>query len=123
MMDGDSGMVLDTEVVHVSETGGNSTAMERGGLSRILKRLKDNNVDIIQLSTDRSATVRCFMKKEYPNIDHQFDVWHFAKSITKKLHKACQKKEFDMLQKWIPSITNHLWWSAATCKGDKTLLL
>ena len=147
MMDQENGLIMDMELVHVAETGGNSAAMEREGLSRILKRLQDNDVKVCQLATDRSVTVRSFMKKDWPNVDHQFDVWHFVKSVVKKLHKKdwpnvdhqfdvwhfvksvvkklhkkCKKKEFDNLRKWIPSIANHLWWSAATSQGDKVLL-
>ena len=96
--------------------------MEREGLDRVLKRMQENGVAVCQLATDRSPTVKSYMKKEWPTVDHQFDVWHFVKSVAKKLHKACQKKEFENLRKWIPSIANHMWWSAATCGGDKTLL-
>ena len=122
MMDQENGLIMDMELVHVAETGGNSAAMECEGLSRILKRLQDNDVKVCQLATDRSVTVRSFMKKDWPNVDHQFDVWHFVKSVVKKLHKKCKKKEFDNLRKWIPSIANHLWGSAATSQGDKVLL-
>lgn len=64
------------------------------------------------------------MKKTrmYKGIDHQYDVWHFAKSICKKLRKAGQKKANKLLLEWIPAINNHLWWCANTCKGDKELL-
>lgn len=58
------------------------------------------------------------MATEYPDIDHQFDVWHVAKSVTKKLNeKAKLKRNADLLP-WIQCVSNHLWWSSATCKED-----
>lgn len=74
------------------------------------------------LATDRSIMVRSYMKKEHATVEHQFDVWHFAKSVQKKLFNKCKKKEFDLLRKWVPSIINHLWWCCATCNGNVTEL-
>jgi len=33
------------------------------------------------------------MKQKYPEIEHQFDVWHLSKNVTKKLHKEALSKE------------------------------
>lgn len=61
------------------------------------------------------------MRVEYPEINHQFDVWHVAKSLKKKMKKMIAKAK--LLLSWSKSITNHLWWSAQTCEGNpKTLL-
>ena len=62
------------------------------------------------------------MKRNYPEIEHQFDVWHLSKSITKKLTEKAKKKDCSELSPWIKSISNHLWWCAETCEGDKELL-
>ena len=73
------------------------------------------------LATDRSTQVTSheervpnyqvtsLMKKEYPTIKHQYDVWLYVKSITKKLAQIAKKKESDCLAEWIPSIANHIW--------------
>ena len=41
--------------------------------------------------------------------------------------KSCTRKQknksMDDLRAWIPSITNHLWWCAASCGGDEVVLL
>ena len=52
----------------------------------------------------------------------QFDVWHLAKSITKKLSEQAKKKECGDIFPWIKSVSNHLWWPAVTCYGDRELL-
>ena len=62
------------------------------------------------------------LRRDFPAIHHQFDVWHFAKSVTKKLHKVAEKKMFHRLRQWIPAIQNDLWWSAGTCGGNPVLL-
>ena len=55
-------------------------------------------------------------------MDHQFDVWHLAKSVTKKLTEKAKKKDRGDLFPWIKSVSNHLWWCADTFNGDKELL-
>ena len=92
------------------------------GLRRILKRLGDAPFTIQQVATDRSPMIKTLMRREFSSISHQFDVWHFVKSVVKKLTKATKKKEMAILRKWIPSIANHLWWSASSCNGDSTQL-
>ena len=51
-------------------------------------------------------------------IDHQFDPWHLAKSVSKKLATASKKSGCNDLAPWIPSIVNHLWWSAESCNRN-----
>ena len=63
------------------------------------------------------------MKKEYSFTEHQYDVWHMAKSVTKKLTKKAKAKYCGQLYPWIQSFSNHLWWAAQTCDGDAQLLV
>ena len=53
-----------------------------------------------------------------PNIDHQFDPWHISKSVKKKVAAASKKSGCSDLAPWIPSLVNHLWWSAESCGND-----
>ena len=89
----------------------------------LLFLLSANGISVSQLATDRSPQVRAYMKKYRPAIEHQYDVWHFVKSVIKRLHKVTKKKDMQELRAWIPSIANHLWWCAASCKGDAVLLM
>ncbi|CAB3382622.1 Hypothetical predicted protein [Cloeon dipterum] len=61
------------------------------------------------------------MREKFPTIQHEYDVWHLAKSITKKLTELAKKHK--ELADWIPAIRNHLWFAANTCKGDEKLLI
>ena len=73
------------------------------------------------VATDRHVSIRSDIKKNFPHVHHQFDVWHVAKSITKKLTEEAKRKEFSELSPG-SSQSNHLWWCADTCEGDKNLL-
>ena len=87
VMDQATEYILVMEVVHVSETDQNSKAMEPEGLRRILKRLHEASVAVSMIATDRSPSVRTVLRDEFPGITHQYDVWHFAKSIHKNYVK------------------------------------
>ena len=99
--------------------------MEKEGLRRCLDSLLANNVQILSIVTDRHRGVGSLMKKEYPFIKHQFDVWHLAKNVVKKLTQKGKQKHCEQLLPWIQSISNHLWWSAQTyaCNGMRSFSL
>ncbi|CAJ0944241.1 unnamed protein product [Ranitomeya imitator] len=67
------------------------------------------------IATDRHAAIRKVMREKYPNIQHQFNVWHLAKSVGKKILAASKKKEANK--------KNHLWWSSRTCRRDSDQLI
>lgn len=121
LMESDSGKVVEFNVVQVSEVT-SSNAMEKEGFERCLNTLRDNRVSIDTITTDRHISINSAMDKVHTDIKHQYDVWHFAKSIVKKLNKQAKLKKNQDLAPWIQSISNHLWWSAATCDGNAKLL-
>ena len=57
--------------------------MEKEGLRHCLDKLLTQGVTITSVATDRHTVVASLMKKEYSFVDHQYDVWHMAKGITK----------------------------------------
>ena len=121
-MNESSGIILDTQVVQVSEVTSSNT-MEPEGCKRCLNALLKNKVKVRCLATDRHTTVAANMRKLYPNMVHQYDTWHLAKWVVKKLTKKAKTKGCEDLNRWIQSMSNHLWWSAATCGGDPILLV
>ena len=122
MMDLDSEKIVDFEVVQVTQAT-SSVAMEKKGFQMVTDRLKNNDLKIKTICTDRHPGIASIMAKEYKDIEHQFDVWHLSKSVLKRLTAKAKKKECEALLPWIPSIKNHLWWSASTCNRDVALLL
>jgi len=118
------GKIIEIQMVDLAEQNvKNSQALEPVGLQRGLDQLiHEDNVNIRIVATDRHITVGSIMKKEYSFIDHQFDVWHMAKNLQKKLTAAGKLRGGEPLQQWRQSITNHLWWCCKTCGGDAELL-
>ncbi|CAM4286793.1 unnamed protein product [Leuciscus chuanchicus] len=110
--------IIHFELVQVTETT-SSVAMEVLGFQRGLDYLLDRGVVVGVVTTDRSPSVRKLMKDNYTGIQHEFDPWHVSKSVKKKLVLISNKKNNKDLQPWIKSITNHLYWSCSTSKGDK----
>ena len=121
MIDQQSEKIVDFQIVQVSEVTSSNT-MEREGFKRCMDNIQERGAHIEVVATDRHVSIKSDMKKNYPDIDHQFDVWHLAKSVTKKLTEKAKKKECSELSPWIKSVSNHLWWCADTCEGDKELL-
>ena len=118
LMSSDSNKILDFHVVHVS-TAGNSSRMEKKGLEILLEKFNNMNINVTSLTTDRHVQIRSFLKNEHPEITHQFDVWHFGKSIKKKLVAVTKKKDCQELVPWIKCVIHHLWWCCATCNRDE----
>ncbi|KAJ8049501.1 hypothetical protein HOLleu_02272 [Holothuria leucospilota] len=109
--------IIDTELVQVTDTT-SSVAMEKVGFRTCLNRVREKGIKVQLVATDRHAGIRKVMRTEYPDIDHDFDVWHFAKSIKKKLLAKAKKKDAEDLSRWIQAISNHLWWCCQNCDGD-----
>ena len=114
--DTNSSKVLDFSLVQVTEVK-NSNAVELEGLKRCLDHLQEEQV-VIKLATDRHVQVRVRMKRERPQIKHNFDIWHLAKSVQKKLTKKAQTKQCADLKPCIQAIITHLWWCAKTFEGN-----
>ena len=64
-----------------------SVAMEALGFERALNTLLDVGLQVEVVATDRSPSVRKMMREQYPDITHQFDVWHTAKDKCKIMCK------------------------------------
>ena len=91
--------------------------MEYEGCKRSLESVIKKKVPIRCLTTDRHTTITAKMRTVFPTINHQYDLWHLSKWVTKKLTKKAKKKDCEELTAWIQCISNHLWWCAATCNG------
>ncbi|XP_049274549.1 uncharacterized protein LOC119403454 [Rhipicephalus sanguineus] len=97
--------------------------MELAGLQRALDFLDDKNVEVSVLVTDRHAQVKCFMQKHKEETEHKYDVWHMAKGVNKKLQTAAKQSDCKELLPWIKSITNHMYWAAASSHRNKELIV
>ena len=100
----------------------NSNAMEREGFARCMEHIQGEGAKVKVVATDRHISIKSDMKRNYPDEDHQFDVWHLAISVTKKLTEKAKKKDCGDLPPWIKSVSNHLCWCADACYANKELL-
>ena len=121
LMDDDTGNVVAFNVIQVSEVT-SSNAMEKEGFTRCIEFLESKDITINMIATDRHVSISSSMAKNHPHINHQYDVWHLSKWVVKKLTNKAKQKGCEELSPWIQSISNHLWWSAATCNGSVDLL-
>ena len=49
-------------------------------------------------------------------------MWHFGKSVKKKLSKIAKKRGCWQVSLWIKAIINHLWWCCASSIGNEELI-
>ena len=64
-----------------STEAGSSVAMEPLGFKRGMKEIMGDGLDIEVMTTDRSTSIRTIMREEFPNVQHEFDIWHTAKGM------------------------------------------
>lgn len=123
IMDSMTSAIIVFNIVQVTEANHSSSKMELIGFERTMEDMKRDNLKITTIATDRHVQIRKCIKDKYPEINHQFDVWHLAKSIRKKLIAVAKKKANEDLMPWIKSISNHLWFCASQCNEDADLLV
>ena len=123
MLDMSSQKIVAFVVVNVTERKGKSTNMEFLGVERCLKRLLDHGFAIEIVVTDRHFQVRSLLSWQYSAIKNQFDMWHMAKWVKKKLLKVTNKKLNANLSSCSQLISNNLWWCASSCNRDEELLV
>jgi hypothetical protein len=123
MVDLHTNKVIDVQLVQSNEVK-SSYHMELEGLKRSLAFLTSNDISVSRLVTDRHAQVAKWMRENYPEVDHRYDVWHIGKSISKKLDKAAKYAECSSISDWTKSIINHLYWTAgSTTDGDGAVMI
>ncbi|CAN8014342.1 unnamed protein product [Ixodes persulcatus] len=97
--------------------------METEGMKRCLNYLRAQDMSIGSLVTDRHSEGKASMRRNHPEIKHQFDVWHVAKGIKKKIVAVARTKEHSVLLKWMKTIARHLHWCARKSNGDGKLAM
>ncbi|XP_075526238.1 uncharacterized protein LOC142557927 [Dermacentor variabilis] len=121
LIDIDRNKVFHVETVQSNETKGSSN-MELEGLKRSLTILEANGMVIDVMVTDRHSQIKAFAAKE-GTFEHNYDCWHVAKSLKKKLPAAGKLKKYNDIQPWIKGIINHVYWCAVSSEGRPDLIL
>ena len=98
--------------------------MELEGAKRCLQYLLDAGVQVPEFTSDRHVGIAKWLREEHPEISHYFDIWHLARSITKKIFKASKDKDCEKLKDWLQAVRNHLYWCAtSTRQGFKEMII
>ena len=94
MLDQHTDKIVDFHVIQVSEVS-SSNAMEREGFDRCMANISNKGAKIQVVATDCHIGIAADMRRHHPDKTHQFDVWHLAKSITKKITSKSKEKELE----------------------------
>ena len=65
--------------------------MEKEGLHRVLEFMKEKDLKVGILVTDRHSQITKCMREQHPDVKHYFDTWHVAKG---KCVPACMVHSF-----------------------------
>jgi Transposase len=109
--------VIDIQLVQSNEVGG-SYHMELEGLKRSIEFLWQNDLVPSVIISDRHASIQKWVRENMPNTQHYYDVWHVAKGVTKKMEQLANQKDCELVRKWIRSVSNHMYYSAASSEGE-----
>ena len=68
--------------------------MEKGMIQYLMGILDNFQLDIVVTTADRHSNVKREMKThlKFTHIKHQFDLWHIAKGLSKKIVKFTKNK-------------------------------
>ncbi|CAC5400755.1 unnamed protein product [Mytilus coruscus] len=89
LLDIETQHILAFVTIKVTETG-SSSKMDVEGFRRCMGYLLDKDFQIAVLATDPHVQITSVMDKQYPETEHQFDVWHLAKRFRRKLQQKAK---------------------------------
>jgi hypothetical protein len=121
LMEQCSGLIVNFELVQVGESVLSddcshfdpvqrlkySQNLEKEGLIRCLHHVQTGLLGPVKiLATDRHPQITSYMRTKQKHINHQFDIWHLAKSIVKKISSVTKSADCAPIQPWIQAINN-----------------
>lgn len=93
--------------MQANEVGGSSPT-ELEGAQRCFKFLKQLGLVITVFISDQHRGIGKWIREVCPQTTHFYDIWHVARSLTKKLLKASKEKGCEAIQNWMKGIRRHL---------------
>ncbi|KAM4705577.1 uncharacterized protein WCC33_010403 isoform 1-T1 [Rhinophrynus dorsalis] len=84
IMDLKSQKILDFKILQIEKKKKSSVGLEKEAFQKCLDSLLMQKLDIQIVTTDRQVSINKLMHEGYSDISHQFDIWHFSKSLKKK---------------------------------------
>ena len=90
--------------------------MELDGAKQCFDYLQKKGVKVSVFISDRHKSIAKWIRENEPDVQHYNDIWHVAKSVTKRISQASREKGNESLKLWIKAIRNHLYWCARSTK-------
>lgn len=94
-----------------------STDMELKGAQDCFTYIGQAGLSVAVFISDRHRSIAKWLREHHPDTKHFFDIWHVAKSVTKKLLQAGKETGCELITKWQKAIKNHLHWCATSTKS------
>ena len=91
--------------------------MELEGAKRSFSSLKGLGVSLPTFISDRHRGIAKWIRETQKNTKHYFDIWHVARTISKKLLSASKESGCEMIKQWIRGVRNHLYWCVTSTKA------
>lgn len=66
--------------------------------------------------SDRHRGIAKWTRENCRDTLHYYDIWHVAKSVTKKLLAASKETGCGAIKDWIKAIKRHMYWCATSTK-------
>ncbi|XP_049524234.1 uncharacterized protein LOC125945894 [Dermacentor silvarum] len=123
LMDAETRKVLNFTQVQVGQNPQVKTSpqMEKVGFVQCLGELHSKDLKVSTVTTDRHPGIRKHIREKEPGIKHELDSWHVVKGLRKKLEGIAKRAGCTILNGWIQSICNHLYFSVAMSEGNVAL--
>ncbi|XP_056109078.1 uncharacterized protein LOC130086878 [Rhinichthys klamathensis goyatoka] len=116
------------DIVHIvsvdkCETNRNFVIMERECFVRTMDALLAE-IKIKEVVTDAHSQITALLNPERGKyrawgIHHSLDIWHAAKSLSKKLRRAGSIKNQTGILVWIKDIVNHFWYCSKQAANEE----
>ena len=90
--------------------------MELEGAKRSFAFLKAKGLPINRFVSDRHTGIAKWIRECQRDTKHFYDIWHVARSVTKKMLKVGKEKDCEIILSWIKGVRNHLYWCATSTK-------
>ncbi|KAK7130436.1 hypothetical protein R3I93_019927 [Phoxinus phoxinus] len=116
------------DIVHIvsvdkRETNRNSVIIEKECFVRTMDALL-TEIKIKEVVTDAHSQITALLNPERGKykawgIHHLLDIWHAAKSLSKKLRRAGSIKNQTGIMVWIKDIVNHFWYCSKQAANEE----
>lgn len=93
------------------------------GAKRCFAYLKTLGLTVGVFVSDRHRGIAKWIRENCATTKHYFDIWHIARSVTKKLLVLSKEKGCGIIKDWMKGIRRHIFWCAtSTTAGFESLI-